>query len=64
MSAMPMPVMIALHVGEVDVDLARHGDQIADALHRLAQHVVGDAEGVGERRAALDERRAVARWGW
>ena len=54
-SAMPMPVMIVSHVGEVDVDLAGHGDQVGDALDRLAQHVVGDAERLGERRAALDE---------
>ena len=43
------------HVREVDVDLARNGDQVADALHRLAQHVVGDAEGLEEGSAALDE---------
>ena len=40
------------HVGEVEVDLAGHGDDVADALHGLAQHVVGHAEGLGDRRVA------------
>jgi hypothetical protein len=31
------------HVGEVDVDHARAGDQVGDALHRAQQHVVGRA---------------------
>ncbi len=42
------------HVGEVEVDEARHGDEVGDALHALAQHVVGDLEGVDDRGAALD----------
>ena len=33
-----------LHVGEVAVDDAGDGDDVGDALHRLAQNVVGDAE--------------------
>src|SRR5262245_42083191 len=33
-------------VGEVEVDQARHRDQVADPLHPLAQDVVGDLEGV------------------
>jgi len=32
------------HVGEVDVDQARAGDQVGDALHRALQHVVGGLE--------------------
>ena len=44
-----------LHVGEVEVDLAGDGDEVGDALHRLAQDVVGDLERLVERRAALDE---------
>src|SRR6267143_1810121 len=42
------------HVGKVAVDNAWHGDDVRDALHRLAKDVVGDAEGVEEARAALD----------
>ena len=30
-----------LHVGEVEVDQARHEDQVGDALDGLPQHVVG-----------------------
>ena len=44
-----------LHVGEIEIDLARHGDEIGDALHRLSQDVVGHLECVAERCAALDE---------
>ena len=32
------------HVGEVEVDEARHRDQVGDALDALAEDVVGDAE--------------------
>src|SRR5437588_7472 len=35
-----------LDVGEVQVDETWHGDQVADALHALAQHVIHDAEGI------------------
>ena len=35
-----------LDVSEVQIDKGRHGDQVADALDALAQHVVGDAEGL------------------
>ena len=35
-----------LHVGKVQVDQRGHGDQVADALDALAQHVVGNAEGL------------------
>ena len=37
-----------LHVGEVAVDDAGDGDDVGDALHALAQHVVGDAETLEE----------------
>ncbi len=37
-----------LHVGKVAVDDAGDGDDVADALHALAQHVVGDAETLKE----------------
>ena len=37
-----------LHVGEVAVDDAGDGDDVGDALHALAEHVVGDAEGLEE----------------
>ena len=33
-----------LHVGEVAVDDAGDGDDVGDALHRLAKNVVGNAE--------------------
>jgi hypothetical protein len=42
------------HVGEVEVDQAGHGDEVGDALHALAQNVVGDPERVDDRRALLD----------
>src|SRR5580658_1943547 len=42
------------HVGEVAVDDAGNGDDVRDALHGLAQNVVGDAEGVEEAGAAFD----------
>jgi hypothetical protein len=40
------------HVGEVQVDEPGHHDDVADPLHGLAQDVVGEAEGVGDRRVA------------
>ena len=42
-------------VGEVEVDQAGQHHQVGDALDRLAQHVVGDPEGVGDRGAALED---------
>ena len=42
------------HVGEVEVDDAGARDQVADALHALAQDVVGHAEGVDHRDAAVE----------
>ena len=45
------------HVGEVEVDQAGHRDQVGDALHALAQDVVGLAEGVEDGGAALDHRQ-------
>ena len=35
------------HIGEVQVDQGRHGDQIGDALNALTQGVVSDLEGLG-----------------
>ncbi len=42
------------HVGEVAIDDAGNGDDVADALHGLAQDVVGDAERLEEAGALLD----------
>ena len=42
------------HVGEVEVDQSGDGDQVGDALDALAQHFVGDPEGVEERSRPLD----------
>ena len=42
------------HVGEVEVDQAGHRDQVADALHALPEHVVGDLERVDHRRRAVE----------
>ena len=53
-SALPGALHDRPHVGEVEVDQAGPRDQIADALHALAQHVVGDAEGVEHRGAAVE----------
>ena len=38
------------HVGEVEVDHPRQGDQLGDPLDALAQDVVGDLEGLDHRR--------------
>src|SRR4029079_6325067 len=43
------------HVGEVEVDQARHRDDVADALHALAQDVIDDLEGVEDRRVLLED---------
>ena len=43
------------HVGEVEVDEPGHGDEVADALHALAQDVVGVAERFDDRGGALDD---------
>ena len=40
--------MIDLHVGKVEIDQTGNGDQIADALHRLAQNIVGDSKRIGQ----------------
>src|SRR5438552_1536830 len=44
-----------LHVGEVEVDEAGHGDEIADALDPLPEHIVDDAERVDHAGALLDD---------
>ncbi len=41
-------------VGEVEVDEAGNRDQVGDALHALAEHVVGKLERVDDRGAPLD----------
>ena len=51
------------HVGEVEVDQAGDRDEVGDALDALAQDVVGFAERLEDRRAALDDRRAASRSG-
>ena len=42
-------------VGEVEVDEAGDGDQVGDPLDALAEDVVGLAEGLADRLAALDD---------
>src|SRR5881396_3772114 len=44
-----------LHVGEVEVDETRHRDEVADALHALAEDVVDDAECVHHAGALLND---------
>src|SRR3954470_10342510 len=46
-------------VGEVEVDKTRDRNEVRDALHALAQDVVGLAEGVEDGRAALDDREQL-----
>ena len=49
-------------VREVEVDQAGHRDQVADPLDALAEHVVGDLEGVDHRRRAVEHlQQAVVR---
>ena len=50
-----------LHVGEVAVDDAGNGDDVRDALHTLAQHVVGDAEALEEARVLGDREQLLVR---
>ncbi len=50
-----MPVMMVRTSAKSTLISPGNGDEVADALDRLAQHVVGDAEGFRKRRAALDE---------
>ena len=47
------------HVGKVDVHQAWLGDDVADALHAHAQHVIGGAEGLVERSAGNRIAQAV-----
>src|SRR5260370_7843946 len=49
-----LPSHDRFHVGEIAVDDARDGDDIADPLHGLAQNVVRDAESFEEAGASLD----------
>ena len=49
------------HVGEVDIDQARTGDQVGDALHRAEQHVIGRLEPqASARRLGLPVVRALS----
>ena len=43
------------HVGEVQVDEPGHGDEVGDALHALAQDVVGVLERLDDAGVALDD---------
>ena len=52
-----------LDVREVDVDQARGGDQVGDALHAVEQHLVGGPERVHQRDAACRRAAAAGRWG-
>ena len=54
-SAEPASAMIGADVGEVEVDQAGHRDQVGDPLHALAEDVVGLAERLADRLAALDD---------
>ena len=49
---MPHALHHRSHVGEIEVDLARHGDDVADALHGLSQYVVSHPERFGDGRVA------------
>src|SRR6266511_916544 len=50
------------HVGEVEIDQTREGDQVADALDALPEDVVGDLERVEHRRRAVEHlEQAVVR---
>ena len=61
-SALPGVAHDRAHVGEVEVDQAGQRDEVGDALHALAQHVVGDAEGVDHRGLLVEHRQqAVVR---
>ena len=55
MSAEPASLMIVRTSAKSRLIEAGHGDQVGDALDALAQHVVGDAERLDDRRAPLDD---------
>ena len=42
------------YVGEVQVDQSRDRDEVGDALHALAQNIVGHLERLDDGRALLD----------
>ena len=54
----------AADVGEIAIDQAGRGDDVADALHRLAQNVVGDAERFEEAGALGNQVEQADRWEW
>src|SRR3569623_1041903 len=47
------------HVGKVDVDEARPGYQLGDALHRALQHIVGGLEGIEQGNALAQHRQQL-----
>ena len=51
-------------IGEVAIDQARRGDNVADALHGLAQNIVGDAKRFKETGAFGDQVQQADRWEW
>ena len=54
-SAEPASFMIVRTSAKSRLIRPGHGDQVADALDALAQHVVDDAEGVDDRGVLLDD---------
>ena len=48
-----------LDVGEVEIDQARHHDQVGDAAHAGMQHLVGHGEGLGEGGAVVGDAEQV-----
>ena len=56
---MPVSRHHGAHVGEVDIDEARAGDQFRDALHRALQHGVRRLEGVEQRGARPEHRQQL-----
>ena len=44
-------------VGEVEVDQTRERDEVGDALHALAEHVIGHAERLGHRGLLVEDRQ-------
>ena len=57
MRAEPAPGHDRLHVGEVEVDQPRRGDQVGDARDALQQHLVGRPERVQHRDGAVGDRQ-------
>ena len=45
------------HIGKVQIDQVRHGNEVGNALNALAERIVGDAEGLGDAGALGDHRK-------